>query len=174
MIEAVCRGIDRLCLGGAVVAAIAVSWLAVMLIAESVLTAWFSFSQPWATEWSGYLCAVTLFAGSGYALRAGAHIRVELYSARLPPGAARWVDFGCTLFALGVAGVLCYGLTMLAWTSYVVKSVSYFSMQTPLAIPQAFLAASVWLLCFALVARLLRLVTGRAPEDAVKSMTMAD
>lgn len=174
MIEALCRAIDRLCLAGAVVAAIAVSWLAVMLIAESVLTAWFSFSQPWATEWSGYLCAVTLFAGSGYALRAGAHIRVELYAAWLPARAVRWVDLGCSLFSLGVAGVMCYGLTMLAWKSYAVKSVSYFSMQTPLAIPQAFLAASVWLLCFALIARILRLLNGVAAEDAAKMLTYAD
>jgi TRAP-type C4-dicarboxylate transport system permease small subunit len=174
MLDRLCAWVDRLCFGGAVVAACAVGILSVMLVAESILTGFFSYSQPWAVEWGGYLTALTLFAGSGYALKAGAHIRVELYSGWFRAPWVRLIDLGCSVFSLGVAGVLCYGLTMLAWKSYMTDSVSYFSMKTPLAIPQSLLAASVWLLCFALLVRIVRLARGLPAEDASKLLTFAD
>ena len=34
--------------------------------------------DPWAVEYGAYLCAFTMLAGSGYALRCGSHIRVLL------------------------------------------------------------------------------------------------
>ena len=149
-------------------AACAVSALALMLLAEVFFTSVVGWSQPWGVEWAAYLCAMTLFAGSGYALGQGAHIRVEIYATMLPKAWVRWVDFGCTLFAFGVTTVLAYGLIALAWKSYVLSSVSYFAMKTPMAIPQGLVAASVCILLVGLLARALRLWLKLPPQQAMQ------
>jgi len=158
--ERIAAAIDRWCDAGAWIAVICCALLAAMLIAESVATAAFSWSQPWAVEYGAYLAATTLFAGTGYTLRHGAHIRVVAVLAALPRRLARALDAACTAFALGVACFAASGLTELAFRSFKLDSVSYFTMQTPLAAPQGVLAASFWLLAAALLARCLRLLAG--------------
>ena len=159
------RAIDRANEAGAWAAAAAAATLALLLLTEVVATGLANWSQPWAVEYSAYLCAMTLFGGTGYALRAGAHIRVAWLLHNLPPRVARALDLGCTLLALWVAGFLSAGLVELAYRSYSLNSVSYFAMKTPLWVPQAALAVSVCLLALALLARALRLILGLAPDD---------
>ncbi len=77
---------------------------------------------------------------------------------------ARWLDLLCTLAALLIASVLAYGMLELAVRSWQRGSVSYFVMQTPLAIPQGLLAVAALLLALALLARALRLVINEAPD----------
>lgn len=165
-LSAVCRFIDRLNFAGALVAAASCGLLAIMLIAEVVSTSFLSWSQPWAVEYGAYLCAFTLLAGSGYALRAGTHIRVQVLLEYSPARMRLPVELFCTLAALVVAGMLSWGLAELAWRSHVRNSVSYFAMQTPLAWPQALMAAGASLLALALVARLIRLLIGEPPDLA--------
>lgn len=166
--ERVACAIDRLCDVGAWLAVASCAILAAMLILESFSTAALGWSQPWSVEYSAYLAAATLFAGSGYALRQGAHIRVAAVLAALPRPLARALDAACTAFALGVACFAAAGLSELAFRSFKLDSVSYFSMQTPLGVPQSFMAASFWLLVAALAARFLRIVAGLplADEDS--------
>lgn len=156
--------IDRLNVWAAWFAAGCCALLAAILLAEIASTSLFNYSQPYAVEYSAYLTAITLFGGTGYALRQGAHIRVALLLHYLPKRLAAALDFSCTLFALCVAGFLAYGLIELATRSYSLNSVSYFAMKTPLFIPQAGLALSISLLALALAARALRILTGAAPE----------
>lgn len=167
LVERIAAAIDWLCDAGAWLAVICCALLAATLISESVATAAFSWSQPWAVEYSAYLAATTLFAGGGYTLRHGAHIRVAAVLASLPRGFARALDAACTAFALGVACFAASGLTELAFRSFKLNSVSYFTMQTPLAAPQGVLAASFWLLAAALLARCLRLLAGIRLIDEV-------
>ncbi len=159
-----CAAIDRLNAAGAAVAALCCAALAVMLIAEVVFTSALDWSQPWAVEYGAYLCGLVLLAGSGYALRQGAHIRMRLVLDFVPRPLARALDLGCTVMALGVASVLAYGMVELALRSWERHSVSYFAMQTPLAVPQGLLAAATVLLALALLARALRLLIGEPPE----------
>jgi TRAP-type C4-dicarboxylate transport system permease small subunit len=163
-----CAGIDRLNAAGAVVAAMCCAALALLLIVEVAATSGFDWSQPWVVEYSAYLCALTLLAGSGQAMRHGAHIRVRLILALLPASVARALDLACSLAALAVAATLAYGMVELAWRSWQRESVSYFAMQTPLAIPQALLAMATLLLALALLARALRLALGEPPERAAE------
>lgn len=135
-----------------------------MLIAEVIATSVFAWSQPWAVEYGSYLCAFTLLAGSGYALRHGTHIRVMLLLEFSPRRMRLSVELFCTMAALVVAGMLAWGLSELAWRSHVRNSVSYFAMQTPLVWPQAMMAAGALLLALALVARLIRLLIGDPPD----------
>jgi TRAP-type C4-dicarboxylate transport system permease small subunit len=168
-VERITAAIDRACEAGAWMAAVCCAALAAMLFVESISTAAFAWSQPWAVEYAAYLCGLTLVLGSGYALRHGAHIRVEMLLNYAPRRLARGIDLACTLLALWIAGFLCAGLLELALRSRALNSVSYFAMQTPLWIPQGALALGVALLCLALAARALRLVAGRtvsAPAEA--------
>ena len=158
------RAIDRLNLVGAWVAALACAILALVLIIEVIVTSSFSWSQPWAVEYTAYLTALTLFGGAGYALRHSAHIRVAVAPNYLPAPFARAVDLACTVAALVITVILSYGLIELAWRSHVRNSRSYFTMQTPLAIPQALLAASIVLLALALLARALRILINEPPD----------
>ncbi|MFM8548815.1 MAG: TRAP transporter small permease subunit [Betaproteobacteria bacterium] len=105
-----CGLIDAANLAGAMVAAASCALLAVMLIAEVATTSLFAWSQPWAVEYGAYLCAFTLMAGSGYALRHGTHIRVMLILEYSPRRMRRPVELFCTLGALAVATMLTWGL----------------------------------------------------------------
>jgi TRAP-type C4-dicarboxylate transport system permease small subunit len=151
---------------GAAFAALCCALLAVMLIAESVSTSMLGWSQPWAVEYGAYLCALTLLAGSGYALTRGAHIRVRIALEYLPAGVGRLLDLFCTAIALSVVTLLVSGLIDLAYRSHLRGSVSYFVMQTPLWVPQSLLALSAILLWLALLARAIRLLLGEPPEHA--------
>jgi TRAP-type C4-dicarboxylate transport system permease small subunit len=164
MIERFARAVDRAGEAGAWLAALACLALAFMLIAEVAATSLAGWSQPWAVEYSAYLCAIALFGGSGYALRQGTHIRVGIALALLPARARRLLDLACTLAALVVAAILCGALVELALRSHQLASVSYYAMQTPLWVPQGALALSVALLVLALAARAARLLAGASPD----------
>jgi len=160
----VLRTIDGICLVGGAVASAAIAILAVMLIAEVLLTSFANWSQPWAVEYSAYLLAAGLFAGSGWTLRTGGHIRVNAAVMLLPPRLQKAFDLGGTVFVLGLLIYVSVALTENATRSFELGSVSYYPTRTPLFYPQAVLAASFWVLALAMLARLLRLITGNAPE----------
>jgi len=163
-LRAIARVIDHANLVGAWVAAGACGVLAAMLVVEAVSTATIVWSQPWAVEYASYLCAITLFGGTGYALRHASHIRVEIALHYLPRPLVRALDFLCTLAALAITSILAFGLVELAIRSFERNSRSYYTMQTPLGIPQGLLAAAVVLLALALVARAIRLAIDDPPD----------
>lgn len=162
----VLRAIDLLCAAGAAVAAIACAIMAIMLVTEVIVTSFLSWSQPWAVEFSGYSLLAVFFAGSGWALREGAHIRVTLVTQALPRRAAWLLDLLASAGALVVTAYAGYALVRYALRSAELNSVSTYLSQTPLAWPQGLLAASFILLGLALVARILRLISGEAPDKA--------
>ncbi|SMY08154.1 TRAP transporter small permease subunit [Flavimaricola marinus] len=164
ILRPVLRAIDLVCVAGAVVAAIACAIMAVMLVTEVIATSFFGWSQPWAVEFSGYSLLAVFFAGSGWALRQGAHIRVTLVTQSLPPRGAWALDVLASFGALIVTCYASYALIRYALRSAELGSVSTYLSQTPLALPQGLLAASFVLLALALFARITRLLTGEDPE----------
>jgi TRAP-type C4-dicarboxylate transport system permease small subunit len=163
------RAIDAACLAGAWVAAAACLLLSAMLVLEVATTSFFNWSQPWAVEYSTYFQAMVLFAGSGWAFRQGAHIRVAVLLGALRPLAARLVDLFATVFALGLCGYLTVALIGQALRTIELGSRSYYPSATPLAWPQGFLAASFVLLTLSILARFLRLLVGAPPEAPPES-----
>ncbi|QYU66101.1 translation initiation factor IF-2 [Leptolyngbya sp. 15MV] len=109
-VTALLNGVDALCWVGAAGAALSAAALALILIAEVILTSFFESSQPWAVEYSIYLQAFVLFCGSGWALRQGGHIRVAILLHAVPPPAARLLDMAGTTFAMGVIGFAAHAL----------------------------------------------------------------
>ena len=169
----VLRTIDGICLVGGAVASAAIAILAVMLIAEVLLTSFANWSQPWAVEYSGYLLAVILFAGSGWTLRQGGHIRVNAVIGQLPANAQRWLDIAASTFAIGLFLYVAIAVTGNAWRSFELGSTSYYPTRTPIFYPQAILAASFWLLLLAFVARVARLLTGQPPDTEASASLSA-
>jgi len=160
----VLRVIDVLCGAGAALAALACLALAVMLIIEVITTSFFAWSQPWAVEYSGYLLAPTLFAGAGWTLSRGGHIRVAVLLDLMPPGMLRAVDLVCSVAALAVTAYVTQAVTQNTLRSFELGSVSYYPSRTPVWIPQMVLTAGWALLTLGFVARILRLIAGEAPE----------
>jgi TRAP-type C4-dicarboxylate transport system permease small subunit len=156
--------IDLLCGAGAAVGALACLALAVMLVVEVITTSFLAWSQPWAVEYSGYLLAPTLFAGAGWTLSRGGHIRVAVLLDMMPPAMLRAVDLACSAAALLVTAYVTQALTHNALRSLEIGTVSYYPSRTPVWIPQMVLAVGWGLLTLGVLARLLRLVAGEPPE----------
>lgn len=153
--------VDRILFGGALLACAAAALLAVMLIVDVVTTSVLNWSQPWAIEYSGYLLAVILFAGSGWALGQEAHIRVSLLTARLPRRFQAVLEGATVLFGLGIALYMAFATADNALRSLGTGSISVYISRTPLALPQGFLALSMALLALGFLNRLLKLLCGR-------------
>lgn len=160
------RAMDAACAAGAGLAAIAAALLALLLIAEVLLTSLFATSQPYVIEYAIFLQAAVLFAGSGWALRQGAHIRVSVLLAALPAGPRRVLDMAGTTFALGILGFAAWALVQQWLRSLDLGSRSFYPMQTPLWIPQGVVTLGVCLLVLAFAARLVRLLRNEAPDAA--------
>lgn len=132
-----------------------ISLLFALTLAEIASRFALGTSIPFALEYTSYLVALSLTWGLGPALHEGAHIRITIltggmgyaYQARL----ARLTD------ALGllISALLFTGLTRWAWGSYVAGARSFFPSETPLAIPQALVAAGAMGLVLAFILRLL-------------------
>ena len=161
-----CRWIDTANLAGAWFAAGCVAVLAVILFVEIIATSGFAWSQPWAVEYTAYLCAIVLLGGAGYTLRHSGHIRVAVALECLPTRLVRVLAFFCTVGATVVTGILAYGLFELALRSMERGSGAYFSMQSPLVDPQGALAVATILLLLALIARAIRCLIGEPPDIA--------
>lgn len=165
MLDRLLAAVDRLNAVAAGLAAAACAALALMLLVEVISTSFFAWSQPWAVEYSTYFLAATLFLGSGWALRAGGHIRVSALLSLLPAGLLRVLDVLVTGFACGVTGFAAAALIDQAVRTYQRGSRSYFPSETPLVYPQTMLALGFVLLALAFVARLIRLLRGQPAEQ---------
>jgi TRAP-type C4-dicarboxylate transport system permease small subunit len=156
--------IDAVCLGAANLAALLVVCIALLAIIEILLRAVFNFGLSFALEYESYALCLVMFAGSGWALRQGAHVRVNLLTNLLPPAGRRIADIVATAFSLGVSGYVSVALVNYALTTFQRGTVSIQISQTPLAYPQALFALSACVLTLAVAARLARLLLHEAPE----------
>ncbi len=112
-------------------------------------------------EYIGYSVAAMTFLGLPYALEKDGLIRVALVLERLPR-AWRWP---LELFA-SVSALLAFGWLARYWTLAVQRSqargiVSETLAQTPLWIPQGAVLVGLYLLCFVLIVRSLRILVQR-------------
>lgn len=164
--QSILKGIDRLCLGSAYVAAVLLAALFLLGITEIILRSGFGISLSFSVEYSGYLLVLVLFLGSGWTLSTAGHIRVTLLSEHVPARLARALDVLCTVIALIISTILTVSLVDYAYGTWERGTLSYYSSETPLAYPQAILVLGPSVLTLALVARFIRLVSGQTPDAA--------
>ena len=162
--------LDIICLFGAAIASLGCLSLAVMLIVEVITTSFLSYSQPWAVEYSGYFLAAILFAGSGWTLGQGGHIRVNIVLQFVEARGLRLADLVMSFCALILVVYITSAVSENSLRSLQLGSVSYYPTRTPLWVPQAVLALSWIFLCLGLVARSLRLIMGLPSDKSDESL----
>ena len=164
MIDAFLRQTDRLAIWAAALAAACLLLMAVLMMGEVIARSAFTQSLVFSWEFSGYLMGATFLFGAAYTLRSGGHVRVSLLAEHMPPKIARGLDYFSTLVGIVVAAYILYALCDLTYSSYKRDIVSFTPTQTPLIIPQGVLAVGGLLLFLQMVARLIRLIRGEAPD----------
>lgn len=165
MISKLLNLIDVISRWAGVFAVILVCGIAVLIVAE-VFSRWvLGISLSFAWEFSAYFFAVSVFCGAAYTMRTGGHVRVALFRGMLNERGNHIMDIVATLIGAGVAWFTSYSMIQFAWRSFERGSVSPTIDATPLVIPQAAIAFGITLLALQLLARLIRLIIGEAPED---------
>lgn len=162
--NAVLKLIDGLCDAAAAVAGVLLLALFALGMAELISRDVFGVSLTFSIEYSGYFLATTLFLASGWTMRRGGHIRVNLIGSRLPPGAARTLDVLCTVGGLLACGFMAWSLVDFALGTLARGTLTYFPSATPIGYPQLLIAVGPCILWLALLARLIRLLTGQSPD----------
>ena len=162
--RAIIRIIDALSKAGALFAAALLVCVLVLLSVEVVARGLFGISIEYAWEYAGYALGIMLFAGAAQTLRSGSHIRVGFLLGVKARGFGRALDIVCTLFGLACTGYLAYAMVLQTLKSASSNSLSFMPSQTPLVVPQAFVAAGAVLLALQMFARLLRMVVGDPPD----------
>ena len=161
----VLAGIDTLSRACGYVAAALVLGIAGLILAEIFCRTVLNVSLSFAWEYAAYFFAVSIFLAAAFALRTGGYVRVMLLSQSVPPRLAYWLDAAATVVGTMIAGFLAWALTAFAARSWLSGSTSPTIDETPLVYPQAAMAFGAALLTLQLVARVLRLLIGEAPED---------
>lgn len=107
-------------------------------------------------EFSTYLFAISISFGMSYTALCGAHIRVDVFAAKLPAPLRRGLDFLSFLSLAALAVLLTYLSAKLAWASTSRGVTSSSALAFPQGLPQ-----SVWALGFAIFALTCILLTVR-------------
>lgn len=165
MLTRVLDALDAVSRWMAYVAAALVAAIAVIVLSE-IFSRWaLGISLTFAWEYAAYFMAAAILFAAAFTLRTGGHVRVSLLTASVPRPVARAVDFVATLLGAGMAIFLAYALVLFAWESLRTGRTSATLDATPLVYPHAALALGAVLLALQLVARIVRLISGRPPED---------
>jgi C4-dicarboxylate transporter, DctQ subunit len=158
--------IDALSMAGAWAAVVCILAILGLIVGEVVARNLFNYSINFAWEFSAYFMGACFLLGAGYALRAGAQIRVNILITGVPDGAARIIDLLATLLSVAIVCYLSYALFELTWLSWVRSSKSVQASELPLWIPQLALALGAAIFALQLLARATRLVRREPGEDA--------
>lgn len=143
-----------------------------LLIVSGVLLAALSRLLPWlpsgvavSWEYSAYLMGAGILFGAPITLRAGGHIRMQIFLIRFGRTGTQLIEIATAMFGLLVTGFLGVSMSQFAARALVSGEVSGSSF-TPLWIPEAALAAGLLLLALEMFARVLRGLFGLPLEDA--------
>jgi len=147
---------NRIVQGAGYIAGVSVV-LILLLVCVEVVARQFGASTMIADEFAGYLNAVVIFLGVGYALREGAFIRVEIVYDRLKGAARIFVQWIIVVSTLIFAVLLTYlvGMHTLYAFEQDIRAVSV--VETPEWLPMLAVTAG----CLVLVVQLLLFIAAR-------------
>jgi TRAP-type C4-dicarboxylate transport system permease small subunit len=123
----------------------------ILIGAEAIARNVFGTSLQVTDEVGGYLLVALTFLSMPVAEAHGAFHRVELIQSKLGPSARIVSQIVFDLMSLIASGLITWQLTRLVLNSWRAEDVAPTPLQTPLWMPQAFMAIGMALLCFALV-----------------------
>lgn len=156
--------IDRLSMAGGWAAVGCVLAILGLIVAEVASRNILNVSLRIAWEYSTYFMGGAFMLGAGYALRAGAQIRVHVLLENLPRPLARLCDLFATVCGFAVGVFLSYALIQLTILSLDRNSRSPDS-EFPLWVPQLVLAIGAVIFTLQLAARFARLLRNEPAED---------
>lgn len=136
-----------------------------LMLGEVFARGFLSQSLPFSWEYSTFAMAGVFLLASGRAIRTATHVRVSLVLEAAPPRIARTMDALANVMALVIVAGLVAALHDAFSTSLERGLVSATIVATPLAVPQGIILVGAVQLWFDLLARLIRLMTGRAVDD---------
>lgn len=146
------KAIDKIELWAAYLAALNLSTMFLLGLAELISRTVFTTSIPISLEYTGYMVAFSFLLGAGWTLSEGKHIRLDLIK-----DSAGGFGLAAALFSLILAFLLTLGLITWTWGSFVRGSVSFFPSATPLWLPQAIFTLGPAVLSLSLFKHLLLL-----------------
>ncbi len=136
-----------------------------LMLGEVFARGFLARSLPFSWEYSTFAMAAVFLLASGRAIRTATHVRVSLILEAAPARVARILDIVANVVALAIVALLVAALHDAFSTSLERGLISATIVATPLAIPQGIILIGAVQLWLDLLARLIRLLTGRAVED---------
>lgn len=129
------------------------TFLIALLIAYDVIArSMFRMTTYWVTEVSMYLMAYITFVGAAYALKEGAHVRVDMFVILMRSGIRRWVIAIADLVLVVVVAILAWLSFVFFQDAWLSNEVSDTLLAVKLWIPYlVFFGGMVWLLVILLV-----------------------
>lgn len=117
-----------------------------------------------STEAAGLCLAASTFFGLAHTFRRGAHVRINLFIDRIPPGLRRPIEIFNVLLGTVVVSFLAWNVSQLAMQSYEFNDVSPGLLAMPFWIPQTAVAIGIIAFAVALIDELFWLLTGGQPR----------
>jgi TRAP-type C4-dicarboxylate transport system permease small subunit len=162
LVETVAPGPSAIERGSETLCSLFLLAMIVLIGAEAIARNVLATSLQVVDEIGGYLLVALTFLSMSVAESHGAFHRVELLQARLGRRARMLSQIAFDVMALVVSGLVTWQLTRLVLNAWRFEDVAPTPLQTPLWLPQSFMAIGMTMLCLALVrtilakARLLR------------------
>jgi TRAP-type C4-dicarboxylate transport system permease small subunit len=134
--------------------------LAIVLLVSYDVAMRYFFNEPqvFVDEVASFLEVLVVFGGAAYTFRAGGHVRVDLVTGRLRPGARAWLRALTLALAVVFLAVVIWVTAQSAVTAWRYGRVSAV-MLYPLWLPMAVIPAGLALLGLAMLAALGRQLT---------------
>ncbi|MGJ8581114.1 MAG: TRAP transporter small permease [Psychromonas sp.] len=121
------------------------------IILIRVLGRWVGIEAPSSDDFAGFLLAAATFLGLAYTFREGGHIRVSLFTSRLPATLHKAMER--VILCLGCALILylCWQLIYLVYESYLFDELSSGYIAVPLWLVQLPLAIGMVIFSIAII-----------------------
>lgn len=150
--------LDAIYFTGGVLAALCLIAILVLIVLQ-MLARWTGEVFPGAPDYAGYAMAAASFLAFAHALNRGAHIRVSLLLAAVPPKVGRWVEVWCFGIGTLLAWYFVYYAARFLFWSWKFNDISQGTDATPLWIPQTAMLAGAFIFALALTDNLIALFT---------------
>jgi len=169
------KALDLVYRGSGILAATFLAAICLIVLAQVVaniidaVAGWLTGSPiglviPSYAEFAGFFLAASSFLALAYALRAGAHIRVNLLIRHFSTGPRRGAELWCTGAGAVMAGYFAWYTVLLTAESLQYNDLSPGMIPVPLWIPQTAMAAGLIVLTIALVDSFVEVLRGRTPS----------
>jgi TRAP-type C4-dicarboxylate transport system permease small subunit len=122
-----------------------------LVILARVVGRWFGIEVPSSDDFAGFLLIAASFLGLAYTFREGGHIRVSLFTSRMPVEWRHRMDILVLVLASLLTLYLTYYLSFMAYESYLFEEVSAGYIPVPLWIVQSPMGFGMLALAIAII-----------------------